>query len=145
MPTSKSRFKAAEESPPPIHSRTEALDIVWRELAPMAEPLLLRLGGEVAAGGAVRAVKAMFTTWRTMSRARHDLRWTSTASPHWQPRWELFQAMQLQFGKQAGIAVAAVAKDVQAEHPEALPEQVLLLTRDRYRELLDKAFEEEAP
>jgi hypothetical protein len=127
----------ADEQLPAVPSGFELLDMFWRDFTPFAEPLLVDLADEIAQRkDPVRETQLLYAAWLAATNAHDELRQTPKTSIRWKARARSATARWSRFSDQSLVVIAAIAATVLAVNPTAHSAQVLLMTRDRFRTLL---------
>jgi hypothetical protein len=130
--------KGAKKKPlPPVPTGNEVLDLLWRDTASLARQVFIALPHGASDEWATAAGVGMLD--RTLMRedaARRELARTDAQSTLWLSRHRAWQC-KVQLGREhAGCIAAAIVRGIRHDYPDAAPEQVWLVLRDRLRALI---------
>jgi len=124
----------------------ELLDMAWRDLSLVAAPLLAELASEGDLCVDPKAgVVALFRTWRAYTTAAAALATTRERSVLWRSRSRAARTQWERFTNLANDVFCTLLLAAQRDHPTGQPEQVFLLARDRFRDLLYEDCRGEEP
>lgn len=136
----------AKEELPPVPSGHELLDMAWRDLSVVAAPLLAELAseGDLCVDPKASAA-ALFRTWKAYTTAAAALATTRERSVLWRFRSRAARTQWERFTNLANGVLCALFLAAQRDYQTGQPEQVFLLARDRFRDLLKEMCREEEP
>lgn len=124
----------------------ELLDMAWRDLSPLAAPLLADLASDDESHMDPKAsVAALFSAWKAYTAAMAAVATTRERSLLWRSRSRAARTQGERFTTLANDVFCAIFLAVQRDHRTGQPEQVFLLARDRFRVLLREACRAEEP